>query len=61
MPGIKNKLKSAGKFINDNINPLTSKKTKAAAAGYMSKAKKGSLAGKMTNVNTRMERHKGKK
>ena len=53
---IKRKAKAAGAYVNDNLNPLTSKKTKAAAKSYMSKAKTGTVAGKATNVNTRMER-----
>lgn len=52
----KKKIKRGVDYVNDNINPLTSKRSREAAASYMGKAKKQSLAGQMTNVNTRMER-----
>lgn len=62
MPGVKNKLKKAADYVNDNLNPLTSKKNKAKAADYMKKAKSQTLAGKATNADTRMSRMaKGKK
>lgn len=52
----KKKAKKAAAYVNDNLNPLTSKKTKAAVGSYMNKAKTQSLAGRVTNTDTRMAR-----